>query len=443
MTNVSRWSSVDPRRMLAIIFMICVVRPADVVAGGGSGAKILNLVRIRNSSSTDPAIPLVSLDTVPVGDAGNAAVVVNGSSVGAVSAPFRMAKFEVTIAEYTRFLNAVGTRTDGLSGAVVESLYDTRMGSDANVAGITRSGSGTESAPYVYSVVGDRKKPIVYITWFNAARFANWMHNGATATASIETGAYVLDGALSGTFTKEPGALWWIPTQDEWFKAAYYRGGGTNTGYWQFPTQSNSFCGNTSSGGSNQANFQRLGVFSVTQSSTLDSTQNYLTAVGTFASAPGPYGTFDQGGNVEEWTDTVVVTGFGDARITRGGAWNSGGLNSDVNPTPTALPTDRLSKLGFRLARAVIDQGAPVTLSGTFLVRVGSADSMPRTITPGEIVQFSVRRGAFTVFAADGLVQTTSTSKSFTTGNNRTTFINVTKSDNQIVVAQAPEGTQF
>jgi sulfatase modifying factor 1 len=434
-------------RVLALALALGLLAPYSAFAGGAGGGanKADSTVRVKNISSSDPLVPLLSLDTVPVGDAGNAAAVVNGSSVGAVATAFRMGKFEITISQYVAFLNAVATRADGVNGPVSESLYDSRMGSDANIAGIVRSGSGTAEAPYIYSAVGDSQKPIAYITWFNAARFANWMHNGATATASIETGAYPLNGALGGTITKNPSAVWWIPSQDEWFKAAYYKGGSATAGYWQFPTQNNSFPGNSSSTGNNQANFQRLGVFSVTQLSVLNATQNYLTAVGSFSAAPGPYGTFDQGGNVEEWTDTVVTTAFGDARITRGGAWNSGGLNSDVNPIPTALPSDRLSKLGFRLARAAIDEGAPVTLSGTFLVSVSSDSGNGALVTlrPGEVRGFGVKRGRFSVFAADATVQTTRATREFPTAGRRTTFITVLASGNQIVLAEAPAGTEF
>ena len=430
---------------LAIVFSLGVLAPYSAFAGGGGNSKANTTVRVKNISSSDPIVPLLSLDTVPIGDPGNASVVINGSSVGAVTTAFRMGKAEVTIAQYVIFLNAVATRADGINGAVIESLYDSRMGTDSNILGIIRSGSGTADAPYVYSAVGDSQKPIAYITWFNAARFANWMHNGATATAGIETGAYTLNGTLAGTITRNPEAVWWIPSQNEWFKAAYYKGGSADAGYWQFPTQSNSFPGNSSSTANNQANFQRLGVFSVTQASTLSATQNYLTAVGTFSAAPGPYGTFDQGGNLEEWTDTVVTTGFGDARITRGGAWNSGGLNSDVNPIPTALPSDRLSKLGFRLARAAIDEGASVTLSGTFRVQLSSdsGDAGVATLRPGEVRGFGVKNGGFTIFVGDATVQTVETSARFETRGRRTSFITVRANGNQIVIEEAPEGTEF
>jgi len=424
-----------------LVFSMCLA--SEVVAGGGGGGgKSRRVVRIRNSSSTVSSVPLVSLQTVAIGDPGNAAAVVNGASVGSVAGAYRIGKYEVTIAEYVSFLNAVATRGDGANAAVIESLYDARMLSDGTIAGISRNGSGTAAVPYAYFVVGDGTKPISYVTWFNAARFANWVHNGASAGADIETGAYTLNGALSGIFTKNLSAVWWIPTQDEWFKAAYYKGGGVASGYWLFPTQSDSLPQNNASIESNQANFLRLGVFSVTQLSAQDASQNDLTAVGTFVNSSSAYGTFDQGGNVEEWTDSAVSTEFGEARITRGGAWNSGGLNNDVATIPTALPTDRLSKVGFRLARAVLADGAPATLSGVISVKMQSNGTSFGTIMPGEVEQFSISAGSFTVEARDAQNETITTSRTFT-ARNRTTYVTVAASGSQIVIEEAPEGSNF
>ena len=39
--------------------------------------------------------------------------------------------------------------------------------------------------------------------------------------------------------TRNAGATYFIPSENEWYKAAYYKGGGTNAGYWTYPTQSN------------------------------------------------------------------------------------------------------------------------------------------------------------------------------------------------------------
>jgi len=400
-------------------------------------------VRVKNTSTATSQGSLVSIETVDVGDANNTAASVNSALYGAVADAFRMGKYEVTIEQYTGFLNAAAKTTSGANGAIVNSLYDSRMGSDINVAGIARSGDGSSANPYVYSVIGDGQRPIAYATWFNAARFANWMHNGATVEADTETGAYTLSGATSGTFTKNPGAKWWIPSENEWFKAAYYKGGGLNAGYWTYPTQSNSFPDNSTSTGSNQANFLRNGLFSITQASTLDATENYLTAVGTFSSCPSAYGTFDQGGNVDEWTDTVVSTGFGDARVTRGGAWNSGGLNHDVSPVSTALPGDRLNKLGFRLARPAVSGTDPSTLSGNFDVRVVTTEGPQRRVNAGGVLQFVIRPGSFTLEAQDAVNPNLRSAKAFPASPSRTTFVTITNSGGQITISQAPAGSNF
>jgi formylglycine-generating enzyme len=430
---------------LYALIMIAVCSPLAVHAGGGGAggqSKGSFIVRIQNTATASTAAPLVAIDSVEIGDGGNNAASIEGTSLGSVAQAYRMSKTETTIAQYNAFLNAVAQRGDGANAAVIESLYDSRMATDLNVAGISRAGAGTEASPYVYTAIGDPSKPIAYVTWFNAARFANWLHNGATATSDTENGAYPLNGALSGIITKNASATFWIPSEDEWFKAAYYKGGSTSAGYWRFPTQSDDFPENSSSTNANNANFQRLGVFSVTQGTTLDAAQNYLTAVGTFAGSPSAYGTFDQGGNVDEWTDTTKSTQFGVARITRGGAWNSGGLNNDVSPTSTALPTDRTNKIGFRLA-TIGGSATSGTLSGTFMVKAGSTQTALRRIAPNEVTQFSLRQGTFTVEAQDAVNPNLKTAQEFSTRNNRTTRITISASGGAISIQEAPVGATF
>ena len=105
--------------------------------------------------------------------------------------------------------------------------------------------------------------------------------------------------------TRSTTATWVLPNQNEWYKSAYYIGGGTNAGYWNYPTQND----NTpsyilSATGTNNANYTvTISTFPFTTSS--DPT-NGLTLVGAFADSPGPYGTFDQGGDVWQWTETAI-----------------------------------------------------------------------------------------------------------------------------------------
>jgi|LakMenE18May11ns_1017448.scaffolds.fasta_scaffold9843873_1 hypothetical protein len=66
--------------------------------------------------------------------------------------------------------------------------------------------------------------------------------NGATATSSTETGAYTL-GSFDDRHPpgEKPGARYWVPSENEWYKAAYYdpnKSGSGVGGYWSYATQS-------------------------------------------------------------------------------------------------------------------------------------------------------------------------------------------------------------
>jgi formylglycine-generating enzyme required for sulfatase activity len=224
------------------------------------------------------------------------------------------------------------------------------MGTNQNIAGITRSGS---SGNYSYSVLnyqGDStNRPISYISWFDAARFANWMHNGK-GSGSTETGAYSINGATTGTFLKNAGATFWIPTEDEWYKAAYYKGGSLNAGYWDYPTQSNTAPGNVIGSSANQANILVNGNFAVTGTSTYPTTQMLLTDVGAFSGSPSPYGTFDQLGSMMEWNDFAG----GGLRGLRGQFWGSPAYTAEQRG---ALgPTSQGDAYGFRLATIAVPE---------------------------------------------------------------------------------------
>lgn len=242
----------------------------------------------------------VTYEMVTVGDAGNTA---DTTGYGAVGYEYRIGKYEVTIGQYTTFLNAVAK-------ADPYGLYNGNMATDLAVAGIARTGvygaySYSPLAPAGLTPTGassPENRPISYISWFDAARFANWMHNGQ-GNGDTETGAYTLNGATGGDGpAKNPGARFSIPTENEWYKAAYYKGGGTNAGYWTYATQSSSYPDNWIGNGTNHANYY-LYRYSVTWTSVYSSSQNYLTEVGAFADSESAYGTFDQTGNVREWND--------------------------------------------------------------------------------------------------------------------------------------------
>jgi formylglycine-generating enzyme required for sulfatase activity len=287
-----------------------------------------------------PRVHAITIDWVTVGDPGNAA---DDTTYGAVADEFQIMKFEFTNSQYAEFLNSVAATDTYL-------LYHANMGYDAR-GGIVQSGS---SGSYSYSVksnMGD--KPVNYVSWFDAARVSNWLMNGATGTSSTETGAYTLvGGQISGTAPAvNPGATFYIPTENQWYKAAYYKGSGTNAGYWDYATQSDTDptpvtadstgIGSAGSTG-NFANFD--------QAADWNSQNGNVTTVGTNGGASA-YEAFDMSGNLREWNDLTGAAGS--SRGLRGGGWNFDAFNLSSAAGYTDDPSIEDFFIGFRLASPV------------------------------------------------------------------------------------------
>ena len=107
--------------------------------------------------------------------------------------------------------------------------------------------------------------------------------------------ASYLDGATTDgeliAIVREPDATWVIPSEDEWYKAAYYDGG--SDVYYDYPTGSDSVpVSEACPGGSNSANYYGIDL--------AVGSPFYRNEVGCYVSSASPYATFDQGGNVWE-----------------------------------------------------------------------------------------------------------------------------------------------
>jgi MYXO-CTERM domain-containing protein len=329
----------------------------------------------------------ITIDTVPIGDPGNP----NHSAAclcGGVGYLYDFGKYEVTVGQYTAFLNAVAA-TD------TYSLYSTNMASDLAIAGISRTGS---PGSYLYSVIGSANHPVTYVSWGDAARFANWMHNGQPpgpeGPATTETGAYTLNGAVTDSaltaVVRNPGATWVLPTIHEWHKAAYYQPtakGGDSDGYWKWPMKTNNQPYSDQPPGATPNNtrvanvYQNDGLsngyddgYAVTGATTFNSNQNYLTDVGAYASSPSYYGTFDQRGNVSEWSERKESN---NTRFLLGGSWQIDfelvGWSSEDDGY-LMFPSNEFNEWGFRLANvtASIPEPSSAMLAASIFVLLGS-----------------------------------------------------------------------
>lgn len=270
---------------------------------------------------------------------------------GGVSQVYRISKYEITNWQYSIFLNRVARRDP-------HHLYDTKMQTEP-CGGIDRL---IEDGECHYKVRdGFGSLPVVYVSYLSAMRFANWMHNGHQSTET-ETGAYDL---LKKETPRLPTAQYWIPTENEWIKAAYFDPmKGDHGGYWRYPSRTDdvpvALATSTILG---THLMPRHGLPSSADLVWYSQGTSVLLPGDPWTGTPSPLGTLHQGGNVAEWVDGFLDFGHeGRLQITHGGGWDSPteSLTSgkiELHPRSFVSAT-----IGFRIASKALLQ-APVAQS--------------------------------------------------------------------------------
>jgi formylglycine-generating enzyme required for sulfatase activity len=228
--------------------------------------------------------------------------------VGAVNYQYRITRTEVTVAQWLEFANAYAP-------------FYTNSRLHPEITGDWVSPDSLDpDVPLTFSAPEHARRFAMGTTWRMAARFCNWLHHGKTAEAwAFESGVY--DTSTFGQdpntnfFTDQsapsPGAKYWLPSYDEWVKAAYYdpdKNGTGQGGYWTYPTTSDTapISALPQDGGETNAG-----------SYYWDQPWGYLD-VGSYPHVTSPWGLLDTSGGLEEMTGTWGVETEPSARIILG-----------------------------------------------------------------------------------------------------------------------------
>jgi formylglycine-generating enzyme required for sulfatase activity len=295
--------------------------------------------------------------------------------VGGVNYEYRMAKMEVTTAQWVEFANAAS-----------EIGADFRIG-EGPIGGYRQVGNFPNGRPrwgLLTTIPNAGLLPVQGIKWLNAARLCNWLHNDKALTLeALATGAYdtstfgrVMNPQTGGyqrtdALTHLPGAKFWIPTRDEWTKAAFFdpnRYGAGQGGYWTYSTSSDTapIIGPESAGGQTNAgytNYSDVAAF----------------LLGAHPNTTSPWGLLDVSGGSQEWQETVIDP----SRLSRFYGGSYAPIQFDPHQRPLEADLIYLSGGG----------GSPESEGGNVSLRIASAVPSPGACALGGVVSvFGFRR---------------------------------------------------
>jgi formylglycine-generating enzyme required for sulfatase activity len=241
----------------------------------------------------------IGIEFVNIGNAGNGTDPATGNLYGAVSSNYHIGQYEVTNAQWNTFTAVAGAPT-GNDGGYSDGSYWT----------------GTQ-------------QPTNRTSWYEAAQFCNYLTSGDKSK-----GAYLFNGNNTnpGDFIDVNraaaittyGTIYVIPTEDEWYKAAYFKPNASGYSLYANGTDTAPIAGVNS---------------------------NYDYAIGSpwdiTNGTVEQNGTFDMMGNVWEWNETLV---YGSFRGVRGGSYGYNGdyLSSSIRGNYNPYGEDL--SIGFRVA---------------------------------------------------------------------------------------------
>lgn len=344
---------------------------------GVLGGALLSGAMLAAPSGAAAAIdPLSGIDFVTIGatygGAGNAAYqsgqanqFVNGR--GSVAYEYKIGRMEVTTAQWVEFYNAAFDRPSN-------DLLPHLIPPDPGHWGAQSATPNTPGAKRWSVIPGQDLHAVGDIGWRMAAMYCNWLHNGKSLDRSaFLSGAYDVStfGFFGNIFTDQlahsPDAKYWVPTWDEWLKAAHFdpdkdNGDGTTGGWWQYGNTSDTLpvYGPPGVGGGGQANAGNNSSFGV--------------PLGAYPDEQSPWGLLDVAGGTSEWTETVRDQGTGGRyRVYDGSHWFQDSFQSSLvdrlrERAGDEFPHIATFETGLRIASLVPTPGAGALGVGVFVI---------------------------------------------------------------------------
>lgn len=286
---------------------------------------------------------------------------------GSVAYEYRIAKTEVTSAQFVDFLNTFTTQSDALASRILPPV---------NWGGERDSGHGGTGQRYRVrtDIPNAGMLPILGVDWQASAMYVNWLNNDLSTDASaIENGAYdasTFSGNRPDGFTDQSArndeARYFLPTYDEWFKAAHFdpdQDGQGNAGWWLYNDGSDTEpIGGPPGEGETSARWV---------DDMFGGRPAWETPLGSYEDTQTPWGLLDTSGGGGEWTETWQTNPNGNfARLWMG---SPAGFdrNKDDGRFSADWPVTRGAFTSFRIGAVVPSPGTTVILIAgtTALVR--------------------------------------------------------------------------
>ena len=223
-----------------------------------------------------------------------------------IGQPFAVGKYEVTVADFDRFVQATNYRTDAEKGNGCYTFEGpARLWNF--VEGTSWKNPNFEQAS---------NHPVVCVSWNDAVAYTKWL-------------------------SAQTGVAYRLPTEAEW---EYVARGGTATNY-----------GFANDDQCDSINCCKTGTTWLTKQTR---------AVGSYVA--NPFGVFDTSGNAWEWTSSEYTSRYNGKeahatdeaqmstqRVVRGGSWYSFAIDTRAGYRGKNWPQERYSTVGFRVVRDV------------------------------------------------------------------------------------------